>query len=263
MTFTPGSLVRARGREWVVLPDSSDNLLVVRPLGGPDEEVTGILRSLEPVESASVAPPDPERDLGIASRAGSFDADPWLTTTSLGVVTALSTERRIGRYQRLTEASAGTCPPDDVWHEQQPRVGVEPFDAAGRPLWDAGSSYIAALRLAGSPVVDREPFEPADITAFANVTGSWSVVDDALTADAAAAETFGDPTWDLLKLEIRSSIGADGEFGAAVLVDSARRAQGVPAIVRRFRGRDVAARSSWSRRRERRSARSRSTTSAS
>ena len=42
MTFSSGSLVRARGREWVVLPESADDLLVVRPLGGSDDEVTGI-----------------------------------------------------------------------------------------------------------------------------------------------------------------------------------------------------------------------------
>lgn len=42
MTFTVGSLVKARGREWVVLPDSTDDLLVLRPLGGSDDEITGI-----------------------------------------------------------------------------------------------------------------------------------------------------------------------------------------------------------------------------
>ena len=36
MSFAPGSLVAARGREWVVLPESSDELLVLRPLGGAD-----------------------------------------------------------------------------------------------------------------------------------------------------------------------------------------------------------------------------------
>jgi hypothetical protein len=30
MTFAVGSLVKARGREWVVLPESADDLLVVR-----------------------------------------------------------------------------------------------------------------------------------------------------------------------------------------------------------------------------------------
>lgn len=63
MSFATGTLVRARGREWVVLPDSSDDLLVVRPLGGTDDEVTGILPELESVESASFSLPDPA-DLG-------------------------------------------------------------------------------------------------------------------------------------------------------------------------------------------------------
>src|SRR5262245_579048 len=49
----PGTLVQARGREWVVLPESTDELLVVRPLGGLDEEITGILTAIEPVESAT------------------------------------------------------------------------------------------------------------------------------------------------------------------------------------------------------------------
>ena len=53
MGFAIGSLVKARGREWVVLPDSRDELLLLRPLGGMDDEVTGIYLPLEPVESAS------------------------------------------------------------------------------------------------------------------------------------------------------------------------------------------------------------------
>ena len=50
---TPGTLVQARGREWVVLPDSTDDLLIVRPVGGLDEEVVGILPTTESVESAT------------------------------------------------------------------------------------------------------------------------------------------------------------------------------------------------------------------
>ena len=61
MTFAIGSLVQARDREWVVLPDSTDDLLMLRPLGGTDEEVTGILVPLERVESASFDPPDPTK----------------------------------------------------------------------------------------------------------------------------------------------------------------------------------------------------------
>lgn len=64
MTFAVGSLVRARGREWVVLPESDGELLVVRPLGGSDDEITGLYTPLESVEPATFALPDPERDLG-------------------------------------------------------------------------------------------------------------------------------------------------------------------------------------------------------
>ena len=59
MTFAVGSLVRARGREWVVLPESEGDLLVLRPLGGTEDEVAGILQALERVELAQFALPDP------------------------------------------------------------------------------------------------------------------------------------------------------------------------------------------------------------
>lgn len=66
MTFDVGSLVRARGREWVVLPESDPaaHLLVLRPLGGSDDDKAGIYLPLEHVEAASFALPDPSRDLG-------------------------------------------------------------------------------------------------------------------------------------------------------------------------------------------------------
>jgi superfamily II DNA or RNA helicase len=61
VTFAPGTLVRARGREWVVLPDSEPDFLVVRPLGGTDEEIGGIATALEKVEPATFPLPDPKR----------------------------------------------------------------------------------------------------------------------------------------------------------------------------------------------------------
>ncbi|QDU96255.1 helicase-related protein [Lignipirellula cremea] len=61
MSFSVGSLVRARGREWVVLPESQPDFLVVRPLGGTDAEVAGIDTTLESVDPASFALPDPNR----------------------------------------------------------------------------------------------------------------------------------------------------------------------------------------------------------
>ncbi len=59
--FSPGSLVKARGREWVVLPDSDDEMLILRPLGSGDSETAGILRNLEPVEEAVFTLPDPQQ----------------------------------------------------------------------------------------------------------------------------------------------------------------------------------------------------------
>jgi hypothetical protein len=73
MSFQAGSLVRARGREWVVLPQEEKDLLLLRPLGGTDADVCGIYLPLEQellarlgleteaVEPASFAPPDPEQ----------------------------------------------------------------------------------------------------------------------------------------------------------------------------------------------------------
>jgi len=58
--YQPGSLVRARGREWIVLPGSSDDVLHLRPLGAGEDESTLIHVPLEhqPIESATFPPPD-------------------------------------------------------------------------------------------------------------------------------------------------------------------------------------------------------------
>lgn len=44
--FQPGTLVSLRGRDWIVLPSDDADLLVVKPLGGSDDEITGIYRPL-------------------------------------------------------------------------------------------------------------------------------------------------------------------------------------------------------------------------
>ena len=61
--FKPGDLVRARGREWVVLPETRANLLRLRPLGGADEDATFIYLPLEPEPPVAAAfdLPDPDR----------------------------------------------------------------------------------------------------------------------------------------------------------------------------------------------------------
>ncbi|MFM9493383.1 helicase-related protein [Streptomyces galilaeus] len=68
-TFAVGALVHARGREWVVLPESKPELLVLRPLGGTDDDIAGVLPALETVRLASFAPPS-AADLGDQSAAG-------------------------------------------------------------------------------------------------------------------------------------------------------------------------------------------------
>ena len=70
----PGTLVHARGREWVVLPDSTDELLMARPVGGLDEEITGILPAVEPVESATF--PCPRATTSATSRRAASCAMP-------------------------------------------------------------------------------------------------------------------------------------------------------------------------------------------
>jgi superfamily II DNA or RNA helicase len=67
-TFSAGSLVKARGREWVVLPESEPDLLVLRPLGGADDDIAAVF-PFEPVEEARFAPPEPS-DLGDQRAAG-------------------------------------------------------------------------------------------------------------------------------------------------------------------------------------------------
>ena len=56
-TYAAGTLVSARGRDWVVLPESTDDFLVVRPLGGSNDDVAAVLPGVEEVTPASFPPP--------------------------------------------------------------------------------------------------------------------------------------------------------------------------------------------------------------
>ncbi|NCC04697.1 MAG: ATP-dependent helicase [Proteobacteria bacterium] len=69
MNFAVGSLVHARGREWVVLPQSDPQCLMLRPLGGCEDETVGILPSLEEIRPATFELPEPT-DLGDARTCG-------------------------------------------------------------------------------------------------------------------------------------------------------------------------------------------------
>ncbi len=69
LTYSAGSLVTARGREWVVLPESEPDLLVLRPLGGSDDDIAAVFPAFETVKGAEFAPPVPG-DLGDQRAAG-------------------------------------------------------------------------------------------------------------------------------------------------------------------------------------------------
>src|SRR5690606_34475203 len=60
-TFSPGSLVSARGREWIVLTGSDAETLRVRPISGSEDDQTLIHLplELEPVREARFPPPLP------------------------------------------------------------------------------------------------------------------------------------------------------------------------------------------------------------
>lgn len=64
--WSPGSLVRARGREWIVLSGSSADVLRVRPVSGSEADRTLIHLALEsdPVRDASFPHPSPAQKAG-------------------------------------------------------------------------------------------------------------------------------------------------------------------------------------------------------
>lgn len=70
--FKPGSLVTLRNRPWVVLPSEDTDLLLIKPLGGSDDEITGIFKPLANIadkpQTYDFIKPS-ERDLGDFSSA--------------------------------------------------------------------------------------------------------------------------------------------------------------------------------------------------
>jgi superfamily II DNA or RNA helicase len=59
--YSPGALVRARGREWIVLPGSTANVLRLRPLSGSEEDAALLHTGIEPdIAPATFPPPSPQ-----------------------------------------------------------------------------------------------------------------------------------------------------------------------------------------------------------
>ncbi|HLF33249.1 MAG TPA: hypothetical protein VI583_03360, partial [Cyclobacteriaceae bacterium] len=65
--FGPGSLVEVRNRQWVVMPSPEEDLMLLKPLGGSEEEIIGILKDQPFAEDNpkhfEFSPPGPD-DLG-------------------------------------------------------------------------------------------------------------------------------------------------------------------------------------------------------
>lgn len=66
--YPAGSLVNARGRDWLVLPGSPKGTLLVRPLGGHEHETTVLLPEIDDFAAATFEPPTVD-DRGNAGRA--------------------------------------------------------------------------------------------------------------------------------------------------------------------------------------------------
>jgi len=75
-SYRSGTLVHARGRDWVVLPESDEQLLRLRPLGGSDADAVGLFLPVEgaTVRSAAFNPPDPQGHGDFASARLLMDA---------------------------------------------------------------------------------------------------------------------------------------------------------------------------------------------
>ncbi|MCS7293846.1 MAG: helicase, partial [Dehalococcoidia bacterium] len=71
MTVAPGSVVRFRHREWVVLPGDDPEIILLRPLTGTTDDAVPVHRQLaellayslpsERIEPARFPPPDPQQ----------------------------------------------------------------------------------------------------------------------------------------------------------------------------------------------------------
>lgn len=71
-TYNPGTLVNVRNRDWVVQPSNDKDLLVIKPLGGTDEETTAIylpLKFQDDVVKTSEFPCPKAKDIGDISTA--------------------------------------------------------------------------------------------------------------------------------------------------------------------------------------------------
>lgn len=167
-------------------------------------------------------------DWFVTHRGETFLFNPWVSAP-LRLVDVHSEDPRARRMEELIAASTGECPEDPVWRELLPVFWILPFAPEGATLWAKRRRYRAALRRRDAPVVRREPFAAADVSAFAGVTGGWRVTDEGRLEPTATGSTgyFGDATWDHTRVLVIADVGAGGSVGLAVLADPADPARGL------------------------------------
>lgn len=74
---TPGNLIRFRDRDWMVLPSDDEEVLLIKPLGGSDEETTAIYKPLHDKSEygpATFDEPTPDQIGSFATAKMLFDA---------------------------------------------------------------------------------------------------------------------------------------------------------------------------------------------
>jgi transposase InsO family protein len=71
---SPGNLIQARGRDWVVLPAEEDNVVKLRPVDGSGEEAKILIEQwrqeynqVRPHSAKNYRPPAPETILTMAT----------------------------------------------------------------------------------------------------------------------------------------------------------------------------------------------------
>lgn len=95
--FNPGVLVKARNRDWIVQPSPDKDLLLLKPLGGSEEEMTGIylpLKFSEDQIEASSFPSPVTKDIG-----------DFLTAKILFNATRLSFRNASGPFRSIAKLS--------------------------------------------------------------------------------------------------------------------------------------------------------------
>lgn len=95
--YNPGVLVKARNRDWIIQPSADKDLLLLKPLGGSDEEITGIYLPLkfheDNIEPSSFPSPN------------SNDIGDFLTAKILFNATRLSFRNASGAFRSIAKLS--------------------------------------------------------------------------------------------------------------------------------------------------------------